>query len=83
MLEVIQQLLSLAGVLAGDAVHAAQDAQCAQGDVLEVADGGGDEVEAGCTAADPWSFSEDIIPAEGAACGAGSACPWSARDSAA
>jgi hypothetical protein len=37
----------LAGVFAGDAVDGAEDAESAQGDVFEVADGGGNEVEAG------------------------------------
>ena len=44
--EVVEQLLRLARVLAGDAVDRAQDAQGAQGDVLQIADGRGDEVEA-------------------------------------
>ena len=43
----VEQLLRLARVLAGDAVDRAQDAQGAQGDVFQVADGRGDEVEAG------------------------------------
>ncbi len=45
--EVVEQLLGLARVFAGDAVCLAQDAQGTQGDVFEVADGRGDEVEAG------------------------------------
>ena len=46
--EVVQELRGLAGVLAGDAVGGAEDAQRAESDVFEVADGCGDEVEAGC-----------------------------------
>ena len=45
--EVVEQLGGLAGVFAGDAVDGAEDAEGAEGDVFEVADGGGDEVEAG------------------------------------
>ncbi len=45
--EVVEQLGGLAGVFAGDAVDGAKDAEGAEGDVFEVADGGGDEVEAG------------------------------------
>ena len=45
--EVIEELLGLAGVFAGDAVGLAQDAECAEGDVFEIADGSGDEIEAG------------------------------------
>jgi hypothetical protein len=44
--EVVEKLLGLARVLAGDAIGGAQDAEGAEGDVLEVADGGGDEIEA-------------------------------------
>jgi hypothetical protein len=44
--EVVEQLLGLAGVLAGDAVDGAQDAEGAQGDVFKVADGRGHQVEA-------------------------------------
>ena len=40
-----QQLAGVASVLGGDQVHAAEDAQGAQGDVLEVADGRGDDVQ--------------------------------------
>ena len=46
--EVVEELLGLAGVFAGDAVDLLQDVEGAEGDVAEVADGGGDEVEAGC-----------------------------------
>ena len=46
-LEVVEQLLRLAGVFAGDAVDALEHIEGAQGDVAEVADGRGDEVEAG------------------------------------
>ena len=42
---VVQQLAGLAGILASHQVHFAEDAQGAQGDVLEVADGSGDEIE--------------------------------------
>ena len=45
--EVVEQLLRLAGVFAGDAVGVLEDFEGAEGDVAEVADGGGDEVEAG------------------------------------
>jgi hypothetical protein len=38
--------LRLAGVLAGDAVSLFEDFEGAQGDVAEIADRGGDEVEA-------------------------------------
>ena len=44
--EVVEQLLRLARVLTGDAVDRAQDAEGAQGDVLQIADGRSDEVEA-------------------------------------
>ncbi len=43
--EVIQELLGLARVFAGDAVGLAQDAEGAEGDVFEIADGSGDQVE--------------------------------------
>ena len=46
-LEVVEQLLRLAGVFAGDAVGTAQHIEGAEGDVAKVADGRGDEVEAG------------------------------------
>ena len=46
-LEMIEQLLSLARVFAGDAVNVAQNFKRAQSDVAKVADGSGDEVEAG------------------------------------
>ena len=46
-LKVVEEFLRLARVFAGDLVGLAQDAKGAQGDVLEVADGGGDEIEAG------------------------------------
>ncbi len=45
-LEVVQQLLRLARVFAGDAVYASQHAQGSQGDVLKIADWRGYEVEA-------------------------------------
>ena len=45
--EVVEQLLGLARVLAGNFVDRAQHAQRAQGDVFQVADGRGDEIEAG------------------------------------
>jgi hypothetical protein len=44
-LKVVEQLLCLAGVFAGDPVGAAEDVEGAQGDVAEVADGGGDQIE--------------------------------------
>ena len=44
----IEQLLRLAGVFAGDAVNALKDVEGAKGDVAEVADGSCDEVKAGC-----------------------------------
>jgi hypothetical protein len=43
---VSQELLRVAGVFAGNLVGFAQDAQGAQGDVLEIADGRGDEIKA-------------------------------------
>jgi len=46
-LKVVEELLGLAGVFAGDAVGLTEDAQGAQGDVFKVADGCADEVEAG------------------------------------
>ncbi len=45
--EVVQQLLGLACVLAGDAIDGAEDTKGAEGDVFEIADRGCDEVEAG------------------------------------
>jgi hypothetical protein len=45
-LEVVEQLLRLAGVFAGDAVYAAQYVQRTQSDVAQVADGRGDEEKA-------------------------------------
>jgi hypothetical protein len=44
---VVEELLRLAGIFAGDAVNAPEDFEGAEGDVAEVADGSGDEVEAG------------------------------------
>ncbi len=46
--EVVEELLGLTGVFAGDARGGAQDAKGAEGDVFQVADGRGYEVEAGC-----------------------------------
>ena len=46
--EVVEELLGLAGVLAGDAIGALENIEGAKRDVVEVADGRGDEVEAGC-----------------------------------
>jgi hypothetical protein len=43
---VVQELLRVAGVFAGNLVGLAQDAQSAQGDVFEIADGCGDEIKA-------------------------------------
>ena len=62
--EVVEELLGLAGVLAGDAVDAAQDAKSAQGDVFEVADGSGDEVETGGSGSE-GSFSRSVSWSEG------------------
>jgi hypothetical protein len=45
--EMVEQLLGLAGVFAGDAIHATKHVEGAQGDVAQVADGSGYEVEAG------------------------------------
>ena len=45
-LKMVEQLLRLAGVFAGDAVHASQHVQGAQGNVAQVADGSGHEIEA-------------------------------------
>jgi hypothetical protein len=44
---VVEQLLGLAGVFAGDAVGGAEDAQSAEGNVFKVADGSGYQVETG------------------------------------
>ena len=46
-IEVVQQLLGLARVLTCDLVGLAQDTQGAQGNVLQIADGSGYEIEAG------------------------------------
>src|SRR6185437_2747527 len=46
-LEMVEEFLRLAGVLTGDAVCGAQHPQRPQGDVFKIADGGGDEIEAG------------------------------------
>ncbi len=45
--EVVEKLLRLAGVFAGNAVCLLQDFKSAEGDVAEVANGSGDEVETG------------------------------------
>ncbi len=45
--EVVKELLGLAGVFAGDTVGALEDIESAESDVAEIADGRGDEVEAG------------------------------------
>jgi hypothetical protein len=45
--EVAKELGGLAGVFAGDAVDGAEDAEGAQSDVFQVADGRGDEIKAG------------------------------------
>ena len=45
--KMIEQLLRLAGVFAGDAVHVAQHVQGAQGDVAQIADGRGHQIKAG------------------------------------
>jgi hypothetical protein len=44
----VEQLLGLAGVFAGDAVNPLQHVQRAQGDVSQVADGCGDKIQARC-----------------------------------
>ncbi len=59
-LEVVEQLLRLARVFAGDAVGALEDVEGAQGDVAQVADGGGDEVEAGGERVDSMELSCDM-----------------------
>ena len=41
-----EELLGVAGVLAGDLVHFLEDAESAEGDVFEIANGGADEIEA-------------------------------------
>jgi hypothetical protein len=46
-LEMVQQLLGLARVFAGDAVNTAKNIECAQSDVAKVADGSCYEVESG------------------------------------
>lgn len=43
--EVLEELAGVTGVLGGDKVALAEDAEGAQGDILEVPDGGSDEVE--------------------------------------
>ena len=43
----VEQLLRLARVLAGDAVHAPEHFESAQSDIAEVADGRGDKVQTG------------------------------------
>ena len=43
----VEELLGLARVFARNFVDRTQNAEGAQGDVLEVADGSGDEIEAG------------------------------------
>ena len=45
--EVVEQLLGLAGVFAGDTVGALEHAERAESDVFEVADGGCDQIESG------------------------------------
>jgi hypothetical protein len=47
-LKVIEQLLGLPCVLAGDAIYTAKNVERAQGNVAEVADWGRNEVETGC-----------------------------------
>ena len=49
---VVQQLGGLARVFAGDQVHFAQHAQRAHGDVFEIADRRGNQIEAACRARD-------------------------------
>jgi len=43
--EVVEQFAGVTGVLGGDQVDLLEDPQGAEGDVLEVADRGGDDVE--------------------------------------
>jgi hypothetical protein len=43
----VQQLLRVAGVFASDQIGLPQHAQSSQRDVLQIADGGGDDVQAG------------------------------------
>jgi hypothetical protein len=43
----VEQFLRLAGVFAGDAVNAPEGIKGSEGDVAKVADGRGDEIEAG------------------------------------
>jgi hypothetical protein len=45
--EVVQQLLRLACVLAGDAAHLLEDFKSTQGDVAKVADRRGDQIKTG------------------------------------
>jgi hypothetical protein len=45
--EVVEQFLRLAGIFAGDAVGLLEDIKGTEGDVAEIADGGGDEIEVG------------------------------------
>ncbi len=45
--EVVEEFLGLAGIFAGDAVGVLEDFEGAESDVAEIADGRGDEVEAG------------------------------------
>jgi len=46
-LEVVEQLLRLPRVFAGDSIHAAQHIESTQSDVAKIADGRGYEIEAG------------------------------------
>ncbi len=46
-LEMVEELLGLAGIFAGDAVHLLEDLEGAEGDVAQVADGSGYQVKAG------------------------------------
>jgi hypothetical protein len=45
-LEMIQEFEGVAGVFAGDLLNFFENAQSAEGDVFEVADGSGDQIEA-------------------------------------
>src|SRR5579863_5554658 len=45
--EVVQELLGLTCVFAGDAIGAFENVEGTEGDVVEVADGRGDQIEAG------------------------------------
>jgi hypothetical protein len=64
-LEMVEQLLRLAGVFAGDAVDALENVEGAEGDVAEVADGRGDEVEAGSERCVGWGTGDFKVRGSG------------------